>query len=961
LADKIVEPTRSPYNSPILLVQKANGEFRFVTDYRKLNEATVPDRFPMTRQDNIYSDIQGMSVFTSLDLRHGFWQVLVDPDSRPYTAMSVPGIGQLQYIRLPFGLRNSPATFCRVIAAAIEDAANLSFNGERVSVARAYVDDVIIASTQFQHHIKHLEMLFTKLDDAKLTVNLAKCDWAKPEVKFLGHIVSSDGVRLDPGRTKRIQDWVAPTNRNELRSFLGFANWCRNFVPNYAQLVAPLNQLNSTKVSYIWTKEHQRSFDTLKEAFSNPSQLAMPIYDGRPFIIFTDASDTGVGASLLQEQNNGGLRPISHTGRTFTKTESFTYSTSDKECLALVYAIKHFRNFFEGYQVRVKTDHAALQWLASKPVLKNKRMQQWAATIQSIMPEIQYIKGEENVLADALSRMRTTAESELADNAYPPRICNIRTRHPVLERIKEAQSNDSKMQDIVSRLNLDALDTQQVPKSDGWDKRYSIHDDILMIKNRIWIPQPLRREIFELCHGSLLGGHLGRHRTLDAMRDVFWRGMSRDVHRWTARCEVCQRAKPKSSSFKPQLLESLETYEPFHIVNIDMMGPLKKTVRRNEYILTVVDKASRYLQAFAVRDLSTETLAQTLLERYFSIFGFPKILLSDQGTNFMSLLLGEINKLFMVEHRFSPTYAPWVNGSAERANGTIMSMLRAFTNGEGLEWDTALPCLVLAYNSTASRTTYKSPFELIFARPPPSPLLPIQTQLAEVTTLQERFRHAWQHAASHDEQYRDAHLALSQPVTSSDDFAGVTEVLMEIPSQRRGGKLAARWEGPYQIHQRISRSRIDIVLKDGSIKTIHTRNLKPFRRELTQIPATADDTLHASHTKKTQIPSNDSTEGRKTAHERSTISDHAVGKSGEDIPPSTSETHDASSSPCPSVTKQLKDKHIENTSLKQKEIPPQKRNETVPQQTKYNLRAKTHPLTDGVVKSAAKRRRHTQM
>ena len=425
LKDRTVEPAQSPFNSPVILVKKSDGSWRMVMDFRKLNAVTVTDRYPMSNPGVLYRSMSGMVIFTTMDMVRGFWQIKMAKEDRDYTAFSVPGVGQFRWIRMPFGLKNAPATFNRIVTAAIAGVEKLTLHGLLVSICVAFVDDLAIASKDLASHLRHIELLLEALQVAKLVVNMKKCTWIQTSIKFLGHVISSDGLKLDPARIKRVEDWKVPTNRKAWQRFLGFANYCRDFIPNYAYLAAPLYILTKAHNTQPVTEIHEEAFKKLKTAFSSPTMLSMPEYGvgAAVFVITADACEQGIGGILQQEQN-GVARTIAYCGRALTDAAELQDWITIKECMAITFALESFKIYYDQCPIQVITDHKALTWLMTKADLsRNKKLYHMALCIQEALPNIEYIKGASTSLiqADALSRCTMTEEPEeyLADRAVP--------------------------------------------------------------------------------------------------------------------------------------------------------------------------------------------------------------------------------------------------------------------------------------------------------------------------------------------------------------------------------------------------------------------------------------------------------------------------------------------------------------------------------------------------------------
>ena len=387
----VIEPTSSPWASPIVLIRKKDGTTRFCVDYRKLNSATVKDSYPLPRIDDSIDALSGSCWFSTLDLASGYWQVGVEERDRPKTAFST-GSGLYQFTVMPFGLCNAPATFERLMERVL--------SGLPWEVCLLYLDDIIVHAKTFKAELEQLRSVFGRLREAGLKLSPKKCHLFKKPVVFLGHVVSEEGVSTDPEKIKAVCEWPTPTSASTLHSFLGLCSYYCRFVRGFANIAAPLHRLTEKDKAFVWTHECDVEFHRLKQVMSQAPVLAYPTLEGA-FVLDTDASNTGIGAVLSQTQGRE-ERVIAYFSRSLAKSER-QYCVTRNELLALVTAVRHFHHYVYGRHFKMRTDHGALRWLMNFKNLEGQTAR-WIETLGIYDLEVEHRQGQNHGNAHGLSR-----------------------------------------------------------------------------------------------------------------------------------------------------------------------------------------------------------------------------------------------------------------------------------------------------------------------------------------------------------------------------------------------------------------------------------------------------------------------------------------------------------------------------------------------------------------------------
>nr|ABA93462.1 retrotransposon protein, putative, Ty3-gypsy subclass [Oryza sativa Japonica Group] len=791
-----IRPSTSPWGAPVIFVEKKDKTKRMCVDYRALNEVTIKNKYPLPRIDDLFDQLKGAKVFSKIDLRSGYHQLRIREEDIPKTAFTTR-YGLYECTVMSFGLTNAPAFFMNLMNKVF-----MEFLDKFVVV---FIDDILIYSKSKEEHEQHLRLVLEKLKEHQLYAKFSKCDFWLTEVKFLGHVITAQGVAVDPSNVESVTKWTPPKTVSQIRSFLGLAGYYRRFIENFSRIARPMTQLLKKDEKFKWTVECDKSFEELKKKLVSAPVLILPD-QMKDFQVYCDASRHGLGCVLMQEG-----RVVAYASRLLRPHEG-NYPTHDLELAAVVHALKIWRHYLIGNRCKVYTDHKSLKYIFTQPDL-NLRQRRWLELIKDYDMSIHYHPGKANVVADALSRksyctalciegmceeLRQEFEHLNVGIVEHGFVAALEAWPTLVDQVRAAQVNDSEIAELKKNMRV--------------GKARDFHEDehgTIWLGERLCVPddKELKDLILTEAHQTQYSIHPGSTKMYQDLKEKFWWvSMRREIAEFVALCDVCQRVKAEHQ--RPAgLLQPLQIPEwKWEEIGMDFITGLPRTSSGHDSIWIVVDRLTKVAHFIPVHTTYTGK---------------------------------------------STAYHPQTDGQTERVNQILEDMLRACALDFGGAWDKSLPYAEFSYNNSYQASLQMAPFEALYGRKCRTPLFWDQTGerqlfgtevLAEaeekVRIIRERLRIAQSRQKSYaDNRRRELTFEAGDYV-----YLRVTP-LRGVHRFQTKGKLAPRFVGPYKILERRGEVAYQLELPSNMIgihDVFHVSQLKKCLR----VPEEQADSEH---------------------------------------------------------------------------------------------------------------------
>lgn len=803
LAAGVIQKSNSPYANETVMVLKKTKDWRFCGDYRDLNQKTIPDKYPLPRINDLIRAIHGSYYFSTVDLKSGFWQIPMEPSSVKYTAFRC-FLGLYEYLTMPFGLRNAPATFQRMM--------DYLFGDLRFAGVLTYLDDILVHAATFDEALGRLRIVFLRLRDANLTINLPKCSFFPATLTYLGQVIENGQLKPDPQKVEVLDRLKTPKAIHDIRSLLGFFGYYSHYIKNYANIMEPIYQLlrgqkNTKRSNAItavqWTPDHQAAVDEARRQLIDAA-LHMPAAVDT-YQVETDASNTAI-AAILSCYHEDRWKPVEFYSKTLTQTER-NWPTREREAYAIVRSIQRFHHYLWGRPFTVVTDHESLKWIMNA---KCGKISRWASILSDYPMTVIHRRGNELIHVDYLTRN----VQEEPDGLVKDHMCFYTTALTPLPTLKEI---------------LEAQAANNPPLGKG----FLTHKGTIYYHGLIWVPPELRTVLIAACHSVAPFHHPGIKKTKRLIQRSFnWPALHHDVAKYLQSCLYCRRAR--SGKERLQGLQRIHPSTlPFEQLYMDLW---QATYDGTTYhVLTMIDQATKWVECVVVPDQTARITARAFLVNWVYRYGTPKRLVTDRGTSFCNALMDYLTTKLGITRLTATPYHPEGNAVIESFHRTLNNGLRHI-NQKAMPFTEALEMVLFGYRATIHSTTGTSPSHLTLGQDPQLPpdndwrmesTLPMQERLKFLSNLRLEVQ-----LRAYQTTLRQIQEKNKGRTTSEFELHQLVLCHMTAAERLRYGsasyKALPRWTLPHRVVRVLSSKQSAMVkcLITGNIRQVHLQDVR---------------------------------------------------------------------------------------------------------------------------------------